>query len=443
MQLKLVFRNSILLVLALVMLPCANSKEETYEQAALTLIEQMRTEDFSAAVESFDEKLQTALPAEKLSTIWQQVVAQAGQFEEVLNVSHETSGANTMVVAATKFTNVVLDIKISINQNRQIAGLFFAPSKYRPKVAASNNSVKAVKFGDNEWLLSGEVTYPQKGDKFPLVILVHGSGPQDMDHTIGPNKPFLDIAKALAKAGIATLRYNKRTYEHQGKYAQNPETIADITLNDETIIDAVHAFKFAQSLDKIDSSKIYIAGISQGGMAIPRIAEQANAAGYIMLAAPARRLDVLVAEQYQYIMNLDGSISPTEQVELNKLDMQINNLNALTAENSTTSSELPLGLPAAYWLDLKNYNAVAEAKNIKKPLLIVQGGRDYQVLANKDFKIWQHTFNRANNVTLTLLPKLNHIMHKGNALSTPSEYMQASAVDGEFIDTLSNWIKAH
>ncbi|MDZ7606573.1 MAG: hypothetical protein U5K79_13515 [Cyclobacteriaceae bacterium] len=56
------------------------------------------------------------------------------------------------------------------------------------------------------------MTLPKGKNSFPIVLFVHGSGPNDRDETIGPNKPFRDIAYGLAEKGIASLRYDKRTF---------------------------------------------------------------------------------------------------------------------------------------------------------------------------------------------------------------------------------------
>ena len=56
---------------------------------------------------------------------------------------------------------------------------------------------------------------------FPGVVLVHGSGPNDRDESIGPNKPFRDLAEGLASRGIAVLRYDKRTRTHAGRVARS------------------------------------------------------------------------------------------------------------------------------------------------------------------------------------------------------------------------------
>jgi dienelactone hydrolase len=99
-------------------------------------------------------------------------------------------------------------------------------------------------------------------------VLVHGSGPQDRDETIGPNKPFRDLAWGLASQGIAVLRYEKRTKKHAMKLVLIKNTI---TVKQETIDDALAAVALLRKTERIDPNRIFVLGHSLGGMLIPRI----------------------------------------------------------------------------------------------------------------------------------------------------------------------------
>src|SRR2546421_397489 len=88
--------------------------------------------------------------------------------------------------------------------------------------AASKDFDDAIKetevtVGKGEWVLPGTLPLPTGDGPFPAVVLVHGSGPHDRDETIGPSRPFRDLAGGLASQGIAVLRYEKRTKEHAAK----------------------------------------------------------------------------------------------------------------------------------------------------------------------------------------------------------------------------------
>ena len=98
-------------------------------------------------------------------------------------------------------------------------------------------------------------------DRVPVVILVHGSGPSNMDESMGPNAPFRDLAKGLSRRGVAVLRYDKRTFVCPQFFAN---ATAGFTYDDETVDDAISAIRLvkdslAQTM-ALDPSRIYIVG---------------------------------------------------------------------------------------------------------------------------------------------------------------------------------------
>ena len=119
----------------------------------------------------------------------------------------------------------------------------------------------------------------------PAVVLVQGSGPQDQDETIGPNKPFADLAYGLASQNIAVLRYVKRTKQ----YGADSKSDAPFTVKDEVTDDAIAAVALLTKMPEINKKQIYVLGHSLGGMLAPRIAaEDPQVAGIIIMAGTAR-----------------------------------------------------------------------------------------------------------------------------------------------------------
>ena len=71
--------------------------------------------------------------------------------------------------------------------------------------------VEKVTVGE-KYPLDGLITIPESGDSpYPAIVLVHGSGPNDMDEKVGNCYTFKDLAQGFAERGVATIRYNKRT----------------------------------------------------------------------------------------------------------------------------------------------------------------------------------------------------------------------------------------
>src|SRR4051794_36392117 len=138
-----------------------------------------------------------------------------------------------------------------------------------------------VVVGSGEWALPGTLTLPTGTGPFPAVVLVHGSGPHDRDETIGPNKPFRDLAWGLATRGIAVLRYEKRTKEHGAKFVKENT----YTLRSEVIDDVRAAVALLRSHRSVDPKRIFVAGHSQGAVAAPRVAELEPGLGGVILLA--------------------------------------------------------------------------------------------------------------------------------------------------------------
>lgn len=252
-------------------------------------------------------------------------------------------------------------------------------------------------------LSPAKLTIPEGKGPFPAVVLVHGSGPHDMDETIGPNKPFRDIGDGLAERGIATLRYVKRTSQYGGRLP------AGITLREETVDDAVSAVRLLRGNPQIDSKRIYVIGHSLGGYAAPRIGQADTAiAGLVVLAGNTRPFDVLIDEQVKY---LGGS--------------------------AAQATEMKQRIPEAYRKDLAA-DPVAIARTLRMPMLILQGERDYQVTM-EDFRGWQTL--QGPRVTLKSYPALNHLFQPGQGKSKPAEYQMVAPFSPMVLDDIAKWIR--
>src|SRR5207302_9634236 len=104
--------------------------------------------------------------------------------------------------------------------DKKVSGLQFKPPfeykapAYVKKEAFNDSDVEDVSV---EWAVPGTLSMPVGNGPFPAVVLVHGSGPNDRDETVGLNMPFRDLAWGLASRGIAVLRFDKRTRVHGAK----------------------------------------------------------------------------------------------------------------------------------------------------------------------------------------------------------------------------------
>lgn len=408
---------------------------------AQTFVRQLAAGEFETASERFDATMRRVLQPEKLQQTWEAVLAQQGAFQQVGTVRSENVQAFVAVFVTAEFARGKLDVKVVFDAEDRIAGLFFVPAgQYQPPkyVDRAAFDEEEIRVGKGLLPLSGTLSLPKKGGPFPAILLVHGSGPHDRDETLGPNKPFRDLAHGLASQGIAVLRYEKRTKEHPVAMLL---LAGRITVKEETIADAAAAVETLAEHAKIDAKRIFVLGHSLGGAVLPRIAaDNARIFGLIGLAASARPLEEIVLDQTKYILALDGITSDQDQEQLTRLQAQVARVqNELTTE--TRASELPLGIPASYWLDLRANDPLAVAKTLDKPLLLLQGERDYQVTM-EDFALWKQALDGRPNVKFVSYPELNHLFIAGRGKSTPAEYSTPGNVAEEVVREIAQWVQA-
>lgn len=191
--------------------------------------------------------------------------------------------------------------------------------------------------------------------------------------------------------------------------------------------------------DSFISYTIVLIGHSLGGMMLPRIAtlveDKIDAA--VMMAGNARPLQDLVLEQYQYLNSVYPDSPFTE--EIRKAEAAVKYLNSPEFSEDSPAGKLPLGQSAAYWLSLMEYNQLETAVQLKLPLLILQGARDYQVTMT-DFKLWKERLGDRPNVKFIAYPKLNHLFLEGSGKPSPFEYQTAGEVPAYVINDIAEWL---
>jgi dienelactone hydrolase len=411
-------------------------------QAGRTAVEQLVKGEFAALVARFDEQVRAALPEEKLRAAWGSVQTQAGAFKQMREPRVTSKGEYQIVIIPSDFEKAATDIQIVFNAAGEIAGFNVRPAAAAdfadaPYVVRERFSTRNVTIDVGGWPLPGVLAVPTGAGPFPAVILVHGSGPGDRDQTIGPNKPFRDLALGLASNGVAVLRYDKRTRAHGGKIA----SLTALTVKEEVIDDVMAAIMLLRATDGIDPTRIFVAGHSLGGMLIPRIAtaDGSDIRGVIVLAGAVRSLEQSIADQTRYLAMTDGKISPEEQPLVDEAAALVARVKALKPGDPPISFA-GVSAPASYWVDLRDYDPPAAARKLTLPMLILQGERDYQVTM-ADFAKWREAVGARPDVSLKSYPALNHLFIAGTGASTPSEYTVPGHVAEEVVLDIAAWVK--
>lgn len=280
-------------------------------------------------------------------------------------------------------------------------------------------STHAQTFAPNDYCISNGVvelpaTLLANGDKgVPVVVFVHGSGPNDRDETLGPNKFFRSLADSLATRGIASLRYDKRTM----LYKDGADTL---TYREETVDDAIQAVR---QLHEAGYAHIFVAGHSLGGHLAPLIAEAAAPmlSGVIILSGNVSNIQSAIESQLHYLGRQQGA---SEAMIRQSIDQMLAALPARYRQFDEAYTPQPVVR-----------RLLAEHPDLR--WLVVQGGHDYQVTM-ADYYMWQRMFGP--RATYYYGPTLDHILRSLPAMATPQDYLNPGEIDAMVISALSEFI---
>jgi dienelactone hydrolase len=352
----------------------------------------------------------------------------------------EDMGPAKVVTFPVSFADKNIKVRFAVNPSGQVSVMYLLPGETVWKRPAYSKpdlfTERAVTFGEDEWKLPGTLAVPNGAGPFPAVLLVQDFGPKDRDDSHSELKPFRDLSDGLASRGVLVLRYEKRIRQYSGRMSGKP-----YTADDETVDDAVAALAFLRTQSVVDPKQVYVVGHGLGGYLAPRIAaEDGKLAGIVVMAANQRPLENLMLDELQtmVIPDKDGKLVPAVTgKDLEQAKAAVARVKSL--EQNDTDAPAILGLPAAYWLDLKGYDPAAEVKKLSLPILILYGERDFQV-PKVDFDLWQSGLAGRKNVTARSYPALNHAFVAGTGPSNEQEYRKPGHVAPEVVDDIAKFI---
>lgn len=415
-------------------------------EQAETLLRLIREGDEEAALGMMDDTMRAAL-AGQIGTMWPQLGALGGDFEGTGEAQPLSQDGFDIVILELQFSNLTLIQRTVFDGQGKVAGLFFAPGSLTPQTIEPKGEedmkeiALTVDAGEG-YPLDALLTFP-RGEVKAGIVLVQGSGPSDKDESVGANAPFRDLAYGLAGQGIATLRYDKRSYAHVKKMTEDAG-YPRMTVDEETVDDAVAALLLLRERPELAGKPVWLLGHSLGAMLASYIGSKAGAPdGYILLAGSPRKLwevsleqNLAIAEEYEAAGDAAGAkavrdIVAAQQEKANAMD-------------SLADEDTLFGLPVPYQRHLQGIDAAALHLMDGKPILVLQGERDKQVSMD-DFQLWKDKLKDHPAAEFISYPALNHLFgdYQGESvtlMNIAAEYAARTPVDRQVILDIAGFV---
>lgn len=280
--------------------------------------------------------------------------------------------------------------------------------------------------------LAGTLTLPEGPGPFPAVLLITGSGPQDRDETLYGHKPFLLIADALTRKGVAVLRVDDRGVGGSAPFA-GPSSLAD------NASDAAAGLAWLRARPEIDKARVGLLGHSEGGtVAIQTAAEDPRVAFVVLMSTPGGTGGKLIVDQVEAILKASGAADAQVQSAV----AAQRELIAIVASPQDSAAALPAmnavfdrqGLPAdaasrkqlpimlsSHYRSMVRFDPVPYLAKIRAPVLAIGGDKDLQVSAATSLPAIKAALPAGADATTIALPGLNHLLQTSRT-GLPNEY---------------------
>lgn len=343
---------------------------------------------------------------------------------------------------------LVLTRSVGPNEERPIVRtqVVVPPYPYDTAAVVITNAYDNIK-------LAGTLTFPKKKGKYPAVLLLTGSGPQDRNEAIFNHKPFQILADYLTRNGIVVLRVDDRGVGESGGSFEN-STIENFSK------DAISAFKYLQMQPQVDGKKVGIIGHSEGGLIAELLAGQhLPGLSYIVsLAGPSFSIDKLMEEQLYAVGKAAGmseqSLAQARKINAKNFEIVKSNLGTEEAyqklvENMSLSNlannkqmerELLTMLAPAYRYFMRIEPELYLAK-INIPVFAAFGSLDIQVPADSNLKSLHDLLPKHPKNVLKEYVGMNHLFQKATT-GQLAEYADIEeTINPQVMHDIAAWIK--
>lgn len=387
----------------------------------------------------FDDTMRAAVDETALASAWQGVIAQLGEVIGVSGVQEDEASRTALLVLEHAQGSTAL--VVVYDEAGRIAGLSLSPQPAAAQTIAralpegvTAKSVTLFEGGDRA--LSGELLTPAQADAHtPYVVFAHGSGPSDMDETVGGCKPLRDLAYDLAAMGVGSLRYDKITYVHPHLPY---ETVEQEYL--EPVTEALRVLR-----EQISAEHIYLVGHSEGGMLAPYLVSACGFDGGAALAGtPLQLWEISYAQNLALLETLPKEY---RDAQLPLIEAERERALALAAASSEEAEQWGtiFGMPARYLWHMAQLDQAQIAEDSGKPFLFLWGDRDFQV-SRDAFDAWRARLGDDSRYTYQVYEGLNHLFvaagEDESIADAQRAYREPRLMDARVAADIAAWITA-
>jgi uncharacterized protein len=452
-------------------------KDTTPKELALLVVQWLRAGENAKVSAILDPAMAKALPNDAaVGALWGTLEGKTGKLKKIIETTEKTKDAYQVVLVTCDFEASPMDLRLVFDKEHHLAGVSlqptqnpnaFGPRPQHPKPPFPYEA-RDVTF-DNEKDKShfaGTLTFPKGAGPFPAVLLVTGSGSQDRDETIFGHKPFLVIADALTKKGIAVLRVDDPGTGGSTGDVKN----ADLEVHARDV-EAGLAFLGAQK--EIDPKRIGIVGHSEGAILAAMVAARSKSASFVVsLAGTGLSGAKINPMQIEAILRADGKIKEEgiqaivyAQERLMKLIAEGADDKALEdatkqafataikyapTEEDGKAAQKGIGagfemLKSAWFRSFVKLDPAAHWSKVKVPVLAMIGDKDTQVPADPNLAAIKDALAKAANkdVTAEKLAGLNHLFQPATSGLVEEYGKIETTFDPQALETMTSWVAKH
>lgn len=301
--------------------------------------------------------------------------------------------------------------------------------------------VEKIQVKNNEIFLEGILTTSINKKRNPLIIVAHTSGAATRDSEV-----YQHLIDILPKNGIAVFIFDRRG---SGQSTGNFENATFLDLAS----DIIASINLLKQRKDIDSSKIGIWGLSQGGWIAPLVASKSEDVSFII---PISSSGVSPAEQMNYSAEFELRDNGFSEEKVNLMlkirksvneyfrgekdySAVLNEVNSVRSEDwfkfAYLDGELPKNPTETKWFQELDFTPIPIIKKINIPVLLLYGEKDPWVPVQKSIEIWKEYGPK--DLKIDQIKDANHFMM---SITKSGLKNDTGIISKEYIEILLHWL---